>query len=133
MCGSEAGRRGVHVRAGSSAQQRRVRLPVLGRDLPFTLRPRRLFRTRSRFVWVNSTFDLDGTDEASDGAFLRFAPGESSFTFAAYGCEPHVRVKLDYALSGDSCLHEQTITGRTSFTVPAPVIDAAGNCTVPAL
>jgi len=78
--------------------------------------------------------DIDGSDEKSDGAFLGFgANNPQTFTFTVFGCKPNIRIKLEYALSGKQCEQTQTVTGRTSFTIPPPIINQDGSCTAPDL
>jgi hypothetical protein len=75
--------------------------------------------------------DVNGNPNSNDGAFLRLS--DPSFTFAAYGCQPDIRIVRDYALSGIACHSDQTISGRTSFVIPPPIINSDGSCTAPDL
>jgi hypothetical protein len=87
------------------------------------------------FVVVNVRhIDIDGTDEKTDGEFLGFrANDKQTFVFSVFGCKPHIQIKVEYALSGKACEQMQTVTDRTSFTIPPPIINADGSCTAPPL
>lgn len=101
-------------------------------EYKFTLAPQAMFPASFSFMAVNTRhIALDG-QEKIDGAFLGFgANDEQVFTSRVRGCRPHIRVKREYALSGKSCVLEETFTGRTDFTIPAPVLNADGSCTAP--
>ena len=83
-----------------------------------------------RFIGI----DIDGTEGTTNGKLMGFGPNNSTtFTHSVFGCRPKIKIKRDYALSGLSCEREEVIEGRTSFTIPAPIINGDGSCTVPPL
>jgi hypothetical protein len=100
-----------------------------------TLAPQNMFPTSFSYVGVNvSHIAIDGTAGPVSGEFLGFtAPKKPTFTFGTYGCKPKLRVKRNYALSGKSCVADEIVVGRTSITIPAPIVNPDGNCTAPPL
>jgi hypothetical protein len=90
--------------------------------------------TQFTFLGVNvNHIDIDGSDEQSNGFFLSFNAGQNTKTFTVYGCQPNIRIKRDYALSGQSAQSTQTITDRTNFVIPPPVQNPDGSWTSPPL
>jgi len=101
----------------------------------FQLDPAATWPPNFSIVAVNVRhIDIDGTDEKTDGEFMGFGSNvHTTFTFAVFGCKPNIRIKREYALSGKSCEITETITDRTTFTIPPPIINADGSCTAPPL
>lgn len=101
-------------------------------EYKFTLAPQAGFPASFTFVAINVLHTgIDG-ETRRDGAFLGFrATDKQSFVFPVFGCRPNLEIKLEYALSGDSCTFEQTVTTKTDFVIQPPVLAADGSCTVP--
>lgn len=104
-------------------------------EYTFALAPQSQFPASFSFVSVNvKHINIDGSDGTPDGAGMGFGGSlQPTFTYRSYGCRPKIRIKRDYALSGKSCTITETIEGRTSFVIPAPIVNASGNCTAPPL
>jgi hypothetical protein len=98
----------------------------------FTLAAQGGFPASFNFVGVNVRhIAIDGTEEI-DGEFLGFGPNNGVvFVKRVRGCRPKIKVKREYALSGETCVIEETFTGRVDFVVPAPIVNADGSCTAP--
>lgn len=101
----------------------------------FALAPQETFPASFSFVTVNVRHvGVDGEEGEPGGDFMGFSGSSvTSFDHVAYGCRAHLRIRREYALSGRSCSLEQVIEGRTAFVIPAPIVDASGDCTAPPL
>jgi hypothetical protein len=99
----------------------------------FTLAPQATFPAGFSFVALN--LDHIGIDNSldKDGTALGFETGDKqTFTMTVSGCRPNIRIRRTYAISGITCTSDETITGRTSFTIPAPTVNS-NSCVAPPL
>ena len=103
-------------------------------EYTFRLDPNATWPSNFSFVALNVRHrNIDGTQELTDGEFLRLSPPESAtWVYRVYGCRPNIEVKRDYALSGIGCQGTDTITDRTEIIIPVPNL-ADGDCTAPPL